>query len=851
MMRLKRCLFVIVITLAILLFVVACASPAKVSPTESTDIIKTEAVIDLEEKIEALPSVDLLTLEDSNVVAVAESAFEGLQESEKRTVENYAKLFAAIDRIVLLTNVRSVDVAIAALPDLQDLTIEQAEQIEQVFELAEAIGESGRNELAEYDRLVECNKHIVSLKKIRRVNELISSLPSADVIDECDLDKIDEVAYLYDELSEVEKSEVINADAIKEARSAVTTSYWKDSKFVKYYVKGRGLTFKVNLKSNTVDKLYHGEEELTGEQYDYNNGLLTLGEDFLRTLETGMHTFEMTDSRGKSFKFIVGAGYTEKYTAYFDFDVVDYHSPDVYGVPLTIEENGIAGSSGRFTKSTGNADVFGFFKNGNFGFVNYTFRTDTVYLLEFDVKILSATDKNWWMPIYFGGSGDVAYLFADYSLLFPQVNTLYSEGGLEMKDGYAHVKAVFYATQETVNLEFANWGGGVDILLDNMLLTVLPDDNVKNVEAKIDALPDLITSADYDAIMSVKELFDGLYMAERTAVKNASKLEELLSQLAFIEKAATIVEMIELLPNSDNLTEADYAAVWAAKKEYDGISESAKRYVENYEKLTTLLRLIGESYWNEPSFEFYLPIGESFSVKVELLDNGIESISLNGEKLDEQDYSYADGILDFGELFIEKSRDVYTVVLTDKKEKSFTFFVYLGIKEGQAVYYDFDYYAYSNTNGAAIPSTQYEDGIQGVSQRFQHGGAGTLFGFFRGGGFGFAPYEFEGGKTYTLSFDIKIMEGTAEEWWMPVYFSGNKGDVLYVRQDENGVYLQELGLDPLNVRNRQTVVSRSDGSYRISATFTLKDSETYDNLEFPSWGGAVDILLDNVLLIEE
>lgn len=64
----------------------------------------------------------------------------------------------------------------------------------------------------------------------------------------------------------------------------------------------------------------------------------------------------------------------------------------------------------------------------------------------------------------------MAYLYKNYSLVFPQVNTLYSEGGIEMRDGYAHVKAIFRATQETANLEFANWGGGVDILLDNVLL---------------------------------------------------------------------------------------------------------------------------------------------------------------------------------------------------------------------------------------------------------------------------------------------------------------------------------------------------------------------------------------------
>ena len=50
---------------------------------------------------------------------------------------------------------------------------------------------------------------------------------------------------------------------------------------------------------------------------------------------------------------------------------------------------------------------------------------------------------------------------------------------------------------------------------------------------------------------------------------------------------------------------------------------------------------------------------------------------------------------------------------------------------------------------------------------------------------------------------------------------------------------------------RQTVVDNGDGSYRITVTFTLREDVTYDNLEFSNFDGAVDILLDNVLLIQE
>lgn len=819
---------------------------------DSSSETKTETAKAVENQIAALPSLAELTITDADAVAMAEKAFKALTEEEKSTVENYDTLFSAIERIVFLKNVHAADTAIATLPDVQAITLENSAQIEQVYVLVVALDENERLALAEYDKLTDCYARIESLKKIARVNELIARLPAPDVIDEGNLTQIEEVATAFSSLTESEKTEVQNAGLIEEARSAVTASYWKDAKLRKHYVSGRDLTFNVNLKQNTVAKLVADGEEIDSSKYAYADGVLTIEEELLQTLPTGMHVFELTDSRDKAFRFIVGAGYSEKDTAYFDFDVIGYTSPAEFGVPSMVEEDGIAGNSGRFTRPTEYANVFGFFKGGEYGFVDYTFKTGKVYLLEFDIKILEATSENWWMPVYFGGKGDVAYLYSNYSLVFPQVNTLYAEGGLEKRGDYAHVKAIFLATKDTTNLEFANWGGGVDILLDNILLTTLPEDNVNAVEMQISALPDRVMEKDRQSVLMVKAAYDALSLAEKQTVENADKLADSLIALSLIEKAASVVEMIALLPELDDWTIEDRPAVLKAKEAYDALGGTAQAYVTNYEKLAVLLQAIGESYWNESDVEFYLAAGENFSVKVELLDNGIDSITLNGKPLDASQYAYADGVLDFGALFVGKARDVYTLTLTDGDGKCFTFFVYLDIEKGSAVYYDFEHYTYENTNGAAVSSTQYVDGIQGISQRFQRpSAAATVFGFFRDGNFGFVPYTFESGATYTLSFDIKVLEGTASNWWMPLFFSGGKGDVVYVKHTDGEVYLQTFNLDSLNAKNRQSIIHNGDGSYRVTVTFTLREDVTYDNLEFSNFDGAVDILLDNVLLIKE
>ena len=757
-----------------------------------------------------------------------------------------------MQKIVFLSNVRVAESAIASLPNADEITLAEEGAYAEVYALVQGLSEEEKFALAGYSKLLSVHERINSLKKIQQVEQLIALLPAHEEIDESYLPVLEEAETAFEALTESEKLEVENAEFLVQSRPAITASYWQDAKVRKHYVEGRNLAFKVNLKQNTVSSLTCGGNVISANDYTYADGVLTIKESLLAQLGVGMYAFKLTDSRDTNFNFLVGIGYEEKSTVYFDFDVTEYTAPATYGVPCQTIENGIDGKSGRFTKSTSLANVFGFFKGGEFGFVDYTFKTGKVYLLEFDVKILNDTQDAWWMPIYFGGKGDVAYLYENYSLVFPQVNTLYSEGGIEMRDGYAHVKAIFLATAETTNLEFANWGGGVDILLDNILLTALPETAIAQVRDQIASLPDQVASADKTAVQTVKAAYDGLSLAEKQVVDNFAKLNDLLSQLASLEQADAVVEMIKALPEKEDFISEHYEAVYAAKAAYDNLTVQAQACVTNYEKLNVLLQSIGESYWNEAGFEFYVPADQSFSVQVELLENGITAVMLNGRVMDSTAYSYANGILNFGEYFIGKDRDVYTISLTDGKGKSFTFFLYWGIEKGSAVYYDFEYYTYQNTDGAAVPSSAYENGIQGVSQRFQKpSAAATIFGFFKDGKYGFAPYTFCSGKTYTLSFDIKVLDGTADNWWMPIFFSGGKGDLVYVKQNNGEVYLQTYSVDSLNAKNRQSVVDNGDGSYRVTVTFTLKEGELYEGMEFSNFDGAVDILLDNVLLIEE
>ena len=158
----------------------------------SYEEVKTAAVQSLENKIAALPTFSELTLAHAGAVAEAEAAFAGLSETEKATVENYGTLFLAIERMVFLNNVQGANAAIAALPDVESVTLDDAFRIEEVYHLIGALGEDECMALAEYDKLIGCHTRLLSLRKIARVNELIAYLPTPDVIDERNLAQIDE-----------------------------------------------------------------------------------------------------------------------------------------------------------------------------------------------------------------------------------------------------------------------------------------------------------------------------------------------------------------------------------------------------------------------------------------------------------------------------------------------------------------------------------------------------------------------------------------------------------------------------------------------------------------------------------
>lgn len=95
--------------------------------------------------------------------------------------------------------------------------------------------------------------------------------------------------------------------------------------------------------------------------------------------------------------------------------------------------------------------------------------------------------------------------------------------------------------------------------------------------------PDDVTLDDEDAINAALEAYDKLSEAAKGYV-DAEKHNKLTACKDALD-AAKVDAMIDALPDPDKITLRDKAAIDAAMKAYDDLSEAAKGYVENHDKL--------------------------------------------------------------------------------------------------------------------------------------------------------------------------------------------------------------------------------------------------------------------------
>ena len=244
-----------------------------------------------------------------------------------------------------------------------------------------------------------------------------------------------------------------------------------------YFLSNEDLVLGITLNDDEV--LY---AKLNGQTVSLTqtDGNLSIPNDLFGVFKYGANSVEISLSDESDYLFTVYKGVNKNEVLFYDFDVEKELPSGTDTISGTIEKNGIDGCSLKVTKNSDGGFLFGFGGDGADGFVPFTFESGTEYKLSFDIKILEGTSSEWWCPIRFGNISDVLYLWESGKMMTPAINNLYSQATIiKQNDGSYRVTAIFKADENCKKLGLCNWGGAVNVLLDNVCLIKLNPDVVK------------------------------------------------------------------------------------------------------------------------------------------------------------------------------------------------------------------------------------------------------------------------------------------------------------------------------------------------------------------------------------
>ena len=179
-------------------------------------------------KINILPSLEDIRIEDKELVIAAREKYEELEEGAKAFVTNYDKLLDLEARIVELENeeetIKKVIDLINNLPSSHDLTIHDKTLVEQAREEYEALSLEQKKEITNLALLEEAEAQMAIIEKDEQdkalaaeIVEMIYAIPSIENLTIDDKTMLQNIRYQYGTLSDNAKALVTNLEILEKA----------------------------------------------------------------------------------------------------------------------------------------------------------------------------------------------------------------------------------------------------------------------------------------------------------------------------------------------------------------------------------------------------------------------------------------------------------------------------------------------------------------------------------------------------------------------------------------------------------------------------------------------------------
>lgn len=234
--------------------------------------------------IDKLPTIDKLSVNDKNDILDALDKYNQLQKDSQELVTNYDKLEQLKLQLDALSQAETVYNLIEALPSVDKVTLDDSEQISKVRDDYNKLNSSIQMYVTNIDKLTELEEKIErildAIESANKVIELINTLPAVEDLTYDDKSTVTNVRFKYNLLSAIAKSYVSNLDVLEAVESRM-----KELEAIERY-KAKALEMDEIISSlPSVDELTIEDRKTLNEVKETYDALLDEEKAFVTKLE--------------------------------------------------------------------------------------------------------------------------------------------------------------------------------------------------------------------------------------------------------------------------------------------------------------------------------------------------------------------------------------------------------------------------------------------------------------------------------------------------------------------------------------------------------------------------------------
>ena len=164
---------------------------------------------DVSDNINNLPEISAITLDNKDAIVKAREAYDALTDKQKAKVskETLDKLVAAENEIIDIEKSNEVGTQVNALPTIEEVSLDDAKNIKAVKEAYDALTDSQKAKLSK-EAKEKLTAIITEIETLETVDNAVKELPTAENVSLDDLEKVKKAREAYNALTDSQKTKL-------------------------------------------------------------------------------------------------------------------------------------------------------------------------------------------------------------------------------------------------------------------------------------------------------------------------------------------------------------------------------------------------------------------------------------------------------------------------------------------------------------------------------------------------------------------------------------------------------------------------------------------------------------------